>query len=226
MRSIHVQLVILCTCVAWSGFSFTASAQFTNKSSVLDGSGTRSSGSSFTNISAAGQPGGIAVSSGGGFVNQAGFLNTFMLKPGLDTDGDGLADELDQDNDNDGLADATEIGGSGFNPTTPTQVNVADTDGDGNPDGAESVAGTDPTNIDAFLEVIRIAQAGGQDVRWIARGGKTYVVHARTSLLAGNFTPIATNTAVGGIAPWFVVTNSMVDVSSVNAEFYAVEVLP
>lgn len=75
------------------------SAQFTNRSSVLDGSGTIASGGVFTNLSAAGQPGGIAVSSGGSFVNQAGFLNTFFLKPGLDTDRDGIADEADLDND-------------------------------------------------------------------------------------------------------------------------------
>lgn len=201
-------------------------AQVSQTSSVLDGSGTRSSGGSFTNISAAGQPGGIAVSSGGSYVNQAGFLNTFSLRPNLDTDGDGLADELDQDNDGDGLADATEIGGSGFSPTTPTGVNTADTDGDGIPDGAESVAGTDPTNIDALLEMIRINQAGGQDVAWVARGGKTYVLLARTNLLAGTYTPIATNTAVGGVAPWFVTTNAIVDASNIDAEFYAVEVLP
>lgn len=201
-------------------------AQFTNRSSVLDGSGGTSSGGSFTNISAAGQPGGIAVSSGGSFVNQAGFLNTFSLRPNLDTDGDGLANELDSDNDGDGLADLAEIEGSGFSPVTPTQVNVADTDGDGVPDGSESVAGTDPSNPNALLEVFRIAQAGGQQIQWTARGGKTYRVLARTNLLAGTFTPIATNTAGGGVAPWFVVTNTAVDVSSLGAEFYAVEVLP
>lgn len=212
--------------VVFGGLNGIVQAQFTNKSSVLDSSGTTSSGGSFTNISAAGQPGGITVSSGGSYVNQAGFLNSFSLRPDLDTDGDGLADELDQDNDGDGLADATEIGGSGFSPTTPTGVNTADSDGDGITDGAESVAGTDPTNIDALLEIIRINQAGGQDVGWIARGGKTYVLHARTNLLAGTFTPIATNTAAGGIAPWFVTTNAFVDASNIGAEFYAVEVLP
>jgi len=204
----------------------TTYAQFTNKSSVLDGSGALSSGGAFTNISASGQPGGITETSGGNFVNQAGFLNTFILKPGLDTDGDGLADELDRDNDNDGLADLSEVGGSGFSPATPTQVNVADSDGDGIPDGAESVAGTDPANMNAFLEIIRITQTSGQDVGWIARGGKTYIVHARTNLLAGNFASIATNTAVGGVAPWFVVTNALTDVTAVETEFYAVEVLP
>lgn len=221
----NVWLVMLVGVVC-GGLDGKVHAQITKTSSVLDGSGTTSAGGSFANISAAGQPGGIAVSSGGSYVNQAGFLNTFSLRPNLDTDGDGLADEIDQDNDNDQLADMTEIGGSGFSPTTPTQVNVADSDGDGASDGAEATAGTDPSNIDATLEIIRIAQAGGQDVGWIARGGKTYIVHARTNLLAGTFTPIATNTAVGGIAPWFVTTNAIVDASNINAEFYAVEVLP
>jgi len=225
MRFIVGNIAIIGLCFFLTGEE-KAHAQYTNKSSVLDGSGARSSGGNFTNISASGQPGGVVVSSGGTFVNQAGFLNTFMLKPDLDTDGDGLADELDQDNDNDGLADAREISGSGFNPTTPTQVNATDTDGDGASDGAEAAAGTDPTNIDALLNIIRIAQAGGQEVGWIARGGKTYILHARTNLLAGNFDPIATNTAVGGVAPWFITTNAIVDASNNLAEFYAVEVLP
>lgn len=206
--------------------AFSSDAQITQTSSVLDGSGTRSSGGSFTNISAAGQPGGIAVSSGGSFINQAGFLNTFSLRPNLDTDGDGLADELDQDNDNDQLADTTEIGGGAFSPVTPTGVNTADSDGDGMADGAEAVAGTDPSNIDALLEIVRINQAAGQDVGWIARGGKTYVLLARTNLLSGTYTPIATNIAVGGVAPWFVTTNAIVDASNIGAEFYAVEVRP
>lgn len=225
MNRNRVLLVVLAW-VGCGGMDGVALAQITKTSSVLDGSGSTSSGGSFTNFSAAGQPGGITVSSGGSYVNQAGFLNTFFLRPNLDTDGDGVVDELDQDNDGDGLADVAEIGGSGFSPTTPTGVNTADSDGDGASDGAESVAGTDPTNLDALLEIIRINQTGGQDIGWLARGGKTYVLHARTNLLAGNFTPIATNTAVGGIAPWFVTTNAIVDVSNIGAEFYAVEVLP
>jgi hypothetical protein len=203
-----------------------ALGQLTQRSSVLDSAGTRSSGGTFTNLSAAGQPGGIATSRGGSYYNQAGFLNTFFLKPGLDTDGNGVADEADWDNDGDQLADQNELLGNQFSPVTPTQVNVADSDGDGVPDGAESVAGTDPTDVDALLEIIRITPVGGQDIGWIARGGKTYVVHARTNLLAGTFTPIATNTAVGGTAPWFVTTNAIVDASSIGPEYYAVEVLP
>jgi len=206
--------------------SHQAFAQFTNRSSVMDGSGGQSAGGSYTNFSAAGQPGGIQESSGGSYVNQAGFLQTFMLKPGLDTDGDGLANEIDQDNDGDQLTDATEISGNGFTPVTSTQVNQADSDGDDVIDGAEAAAGTDPTDAMSIFEVFRIAQSSGQQILWTARGGKTYIIHVRTNLLSGEFSPIATNLAVGGSAPWFVVTNSFVDVSSLPAEFYAVEVVP
>lgn len=211
--------------------SAVAFAQYTNKSSVLDGSGTRAAGGSYTNLSAAGQPGGTAGSEGGGFANQAGFLNTFSLQPGLDTDHDGLTDELDPDNDNDGLADATEIGGSGFNPATPTLVNLADTDGDGQLDGWEAVAGTDPTDKNAFLELVAISNtpAGhGIAVAWLARGNnqKTYVVRATTDALQPYSTVVFSNTVAGGNAPWFAVTSSITHVISSNTQFYAVEVQP
>lgn len=212
---------------AISTFPSTGAGQVSKTSSVLDSGGTSSSGAGYTNLSAVGQPGGTFVSEGGGYYNQAGFINTFVLRPDLDADGDGRPDELEQDNDNDGLTDLSEIQGTAFNPNTVTLVNLADSDGDGVPDGAEAIAGTNPDNIDAALEIIRIAQAGAnRDVRWVARGGKTYVVYARTNLLSGSFTPIATNTAVGGVAPWFVTTNSIFDASSTNVEFYAIEVLP
>lgn len=217
-------------CCGWILCSILAtqmpSMAYTNRSSVIDGSGGLSAGGSFTNYSAAGQPGGIQESAGGSYVNQAGFLQTFNLKPDLDTDGDGLANELDRDNDGDQLADAAEIGGGSFSPVTPTSVNQADSDGDDASDGAEALAGTDPTDAMSVFEVFRIAQSSGQQILWTARGGKTYIVHARPNLLSGSFTPIATNVAAGGSAPWFVVTNSFVDISSLPAEFYAVEVVP
>jgi len=225
MKSIGISL---CTALTWWG-ALTAQAQFTNRSSVLDSSGTLASGGAFTNISAAGQPGGIATASGGNFVNQAGFLNTFSLKPGLDTDGDGLADELDQDNDNDGLADGTEIGGGAFNPASATLVNLADTDGDGQLDGWEAVAGTDPNNVNALLELIAISNApAGRSVVWLARGNneKTYIVRAATDPRQPYATVLFSNTVAGGTAPWYAVTTSIAHATASNAQFYAVEVQP
>lgn len=222
---IHAWVFALVACVAVS----SAHAQFTNSSTVLDGSGTVSSGGGYTNISAAGQPGGIAESSGGGYVNQAGFLNTFVLKPGLDTDGDGLANELDQDNDNDQLGDAAEIAGAGFSPTSPTLVNVADTDGDGMADGFESVSGTDPNDLNAHLRFVAISNsASGRDVAWLARGNseRTYVVRTAPAPGLPLSTVIFSNTLAGGAAPWFAITTTLVHASASNTQFYAVEVRP
>jgi hypothetical protein len=221
MKHITILLAVLLAPAAWG--------QFTNKSSVLDGSGTTSAGGTFTNISAAGQPGGIAESSGGGFINQAGFLNTFFMKPGLDTDGDGLANEADPDNDNDALADASEIGGGAFNPNTVTLVNLRDSDGDGMSDGQESVSGTDPNDPNARLALVSITNAAGnRQVAWLARGDsvKKYAVKTTTNALQPYATVIFSNTVAGGSGPWFPVTNAIADSSVTNVEFYAVEVYP
>ena len=206
-----------------------AGAQFTNRSSVLDGSGTISSGGSYTNISAAGQPGGIAVSSGGSYVSQAGCLNTFNLKPSLDTDGDGLVDEVDMDNDNDQLTDATELNGSGFAPISPTGVNVADTDGDGTSDGAEAVAGTNPTNANSLLEIVAITNAAGaRFVSWQARGNnqKTYIVRGADTAFGPYNTIVFSNTVAGGLSPWFETLGNVTDPAAATNRFFAVEVLP
>lgn len=206
-----------------------ASAQFTNRISVLDGSGTLSSGGTYTNISAAGQPGGISTSDGGTYVNQAGFLNTFFIKGGLDTDGDGILDEADLDNDNDDLRDATEIAGSAFSPATGSGVNLSDTDGDGMNDGRESLDGSDPTDASATFELVQIASTGAVgSVTWLARGNneKTYVVKASSRSYAQPSQVIFSNTVAGGTAPWYQVTNTFSDGVTTNGRYYSVEVVP
>lgn len=154
--------------------------QYSQPSSVLDGSGVMSSGQGYTHVSACGQPGGIAMSSANEYVNYAGYLGTFSLRPGLDTDGDGLDNETDRDNDGDGLDDSVELGGTAFTPNRQTKPNDPDTDGDGSDDGDELAAGTDPTDETMSFHITSIdwnpvtTQAV---IRWAARDGNRYRIY-------------------------------------------------
>lgn len=218
---------VRCVVVGVTALMVTSThAEFENRSSVLDSSGQRSSGGSFTNVSAAGQPGGIAISTSGAIINQAGFLNTLLLRPDLDTDADGLVDELDPDNDNDTLSDADEIGGGLFSPGTPTLVNVADSDGDDVHDGAEAFAGTDPTDPESLFAWVSMSNGpSGRVVQWRARGNneRIYVVRAAAPPQDAYALVLFSNTISGGSAPWFAVTSSIAHVSVSNIQFYAVE---
>ncbi len=80
MNAALIRLGFVSLCLS----SMPVLAQYTNRSSVLDRAGSESSGGGYTNQGAGGQPGGIQESTGGSLVNQAGFLQTFILKPGLD----------------------------------------------------------------------------------------------------------------------------------------------
>jgi hypothetical protein len=67
---------------------------------------------------------------------------TVTLGPGIDTDGDGIDDELDEDDDNDGMPDAFETA-NGLNPLDAADASQ-DADGDGFTNLEEFQAGTDP----------------------------------------------------------------------------------
>ncbi len=68
--------------------------------------------------------------------HRAGFLQAVAVRrPDLDTDGDGVPDELDRDNDGDGLFDIDEITGAAFGGHAATDPNNPDTSGDGMSDG-------------------------------------------------------------------------------------------
>ena len=202
-------------------------AQYTNTSDVLDGSGTRSAGGAYVNVSAAGQPGGIGSSAGGAYLNQAGFLNTFLLKPGS-LGAHGIPVELDPDNDGDALSDEIEITGAAFNPTTPTDPNSRSTSG-GMSDGEKAIAGVNPLDPNAEFRILSLTNsAGAPRIAWRARGNgeRTYVVYSRTSEFASATSVVFSNTVAGGTAPWYVITNGVADAATTNAGFYSVSVQP
>lgn len=219
-----------------SGLAATAafSQEYRHLSTVLDGNGSMSTntvtlgGVAYTNVSAGAQPGGIQISTNADWKNYAGFLQAVDIKrPGLDTDGDGVIDELSQDNDGDTLTDTEEIEGNAFSPVTATVVNDADTDDDDVPDGHEALAETDPTDPDNKLEIIGIDQAGGQkEVTYRARSGKNYNIRGWDRQYAYPTNVVGTDQEFGGAGAWEVRTNVFTDAAGTNARYYAVEPLP
>ncbi len=208
-----------------------AQAQYRNLSSVHDGSGVMSAntvtlgGTPYYHVSAAGQPGGIFTNAGGAWVNYAGFLQAVDIKrPNLDTDGDGIINEISTDNDGDRLTDLEEIEGNQFSPASLTDVNNRDTDGDNVPDGDESIAGTNPTNEDSFLQIVSIRQ-NGQDkiVQWTARGGKNYRVLADNASYDVPSNALGGATASGGSPPWYETMASYTNAMATSNRYYAIE---
>ena len=233
MNTKHIPMIIGgCALALWA---VAAQAQnYRHLSTVHDGSGVMSDntieldGVAYRQISAAGQAGGIFTGAGGDWIHHAGFLQAVDIKRwGLDTDGDGVIDELDRDNDGDGLADADEVDGSGFDPTTPTLVNHPDSDDDGIPDGDEATAGSNPTDKNSFLHILAIQSLdAGKVLTWTARDGKQYRIlsadgsHAYPTNLEG------TVTAQGGVPPWFETDGGFTNAGVTGAKTYGVQVLP
>ena len=102
-------------------------------------------------------------------------LAVVNLDVGVDSDGDGLADVLeeatgtdpdDPDTDDDGLLDGFEVD-FGFDPLDPAD-GALDPDGDGLDNLAEQAAGTDPTNADIDVD-------GLDDAGELAAGTDPYI---------------------------------------------------
>lgn len=169
-------------------------------------------GESRRHAGAGAQAAGVTVAAAGGFTNCAGFLHAErVMRPELDTDGDGLPDELDSDNDADGLPDRAELDGTAFRGATATDPCAADSDGDGMDDGAESAGMYDPWDAAHALRVLGATIANGVlEVRWVGKGGGyTNTVQCATTLGADAFAVALHSGAFpGGSPPWHKATNT------------------
>lgn len=209
-----------------------ARAQIYSIGSVHDGVGRISdntvnlNGRDWRHVSAGAQPGGIQSGAAGDLDHRAGFLQAMELRRAeLDTDGDGVPDELDRDNDGDGLLDLAELDGSAFGGHAVTDHNNADTDGDGMTDGEEAAGMYDPLDPGHRLVITRIEwDAGRPRIYWIGKGGGTVNTLLGTTNLVD--TPFANVLAsapyFGGVAPWYKVTNTTAFVAEEDIQFIRV----
>lgn len=193
-------------------------AQVASTPAVFDMAGGVTVANQMTNVMAVGQSH-AGVSRNGRLVNYGGFIQSLLLKPRMDHDGDGLPDEVDLDNDNDSLEDSVEIDGSMFSPPIATGVNDPDSDDDGMVDGAEWIADTNPTNPASVLVITGLGrQEEGIRVEWAGGiGARQYLLrkHSLTSMEA--WTAIFTNEPPTAVAANYVdqVTNA--------ASFYRIQ---
>ncbi len=196
---------------------------------VFDGSGGTSSNLAYFSFIASAQPNPTGLTTNGLNRNLSGFLNAFIMFPGLDNDGDGIVDENDPDDDNDGLTDASELGGGAFLPITGTDMFAFDTDGDGASDGEEACAGTNPLDPLNILQIVSIESSAGEAVvTWKARDGRTYQLLGSTNVssLISDPSVEGTVTASGGIAPWFQTLVEGTNAPVSTQMFYRVRLVP
>lgn len=202
---------------------------FTNETCGLASAGGWSSNASFRSFHVLGQEAAAAaLATNVDFAAWSGQLGAFVMSPGRDADGDGLADENDLNDDGDGLPDSVELAGSAFDPATPTDPLSTDSDADGSDDRDEAVAGTNPRNEDSRLEFISVSGADGDGtVVWRGRRDRRYAVLSGTNAVSLRDNPslLGTVTAVGGAAPWYETETSFTNSLTVRNRCYWVRVL-
>ena len=216
-------------CLVLGGVIGKTYGQTTEEARVFASTGGLHGNAAFLGISCVGQQGPVGTNSAIVLRGFSGFLRAFLLHPGLDTDGDGLADENDFDDDNDALTDLEELLGPEPGAPLLSDPLVADTDGDGADDGAEYAAGTNPNNDQSLLAILGIESSGGGDVVvWRSRDARRYELLYGNSLDALEDSPgvVGTYTASGGSHPWYETVSVATNVAGDTRGFYRIRVVP
>ncbi|MDP2897845.1 MAG: C39 family peptidase [bacterium] len=127
----------------------------------------------------------------------------------VDTDGDGISDDIDPDDDNDGLNDleeetGTDDWGTALNPRGKiTDPLDADTDHDGQDDGAESLAGTDPADSESVFALTQVSVGeGGSNLKWNSFATRSYQVWHSQDMLSWTLVSGAIPGGLGSITEW------------------------
>lgn len=134
--------------------------------------------------------------------HRAVFADFELDGPAQDTDGDGIANDLDPDDDNDGIGDAGELAFG----TSPVHADsdqngigdgAEDGDGDGSPDAAEVLVFlTDPADpLSRFALTIGQTGPDAAALRFPTKAGRTYRVEARQP--DGAWATLATHAGTG-----------------------------
>ena len=220
--------IMLMAMITSSGLvvSFGATDQ---TSFVVDAGGGTSSNAFFSGVSAVGQGTPIGLTANAAFANYSGFLNTFVARPDLDHDTDGVVDENDPDDNNDGLTDLAELEGSAFDPATSTDVFHPDTDGDGAGDRDESVAETNPRDPNSVLALRGEFDGANELIEWKSREGKTYELLRSSGIFELATAPQTTDVVTvlsGGVGPFKETTTVRTNEPPGEGAYYRVKALP
>ena len=194
----------------------TSLAASSLKSSIIDSAGSKSDSGSLSNTSVIAECC-IPFSSSGAIVQYGGFLQTYTLKHAVDTDDDGLPDELDCDNDNDAMPDQWEVmhnlnsmsnDASGDNDSdglsnlgeyqNETNPQNEDTDDDTLTDLEELIAGTSPIDESEYFKIDNASSStNGIVVSWLSVTGRLYSVMHSINLQNNIWEPVVQTNLIG-----------------------------
>lgn len=154
------------------------------------------------------------VFSGYAWSENLGWIYLGDLRRAPDNEWDGLKDSLDPDDDNDRLPDVIDV--------TPFDAanGLADDDHDGQDNGSEYVAGTDPQDGSSVFRVneIQPEAEGGFRIQWESVVGKTYRI-MWSAEVGGSYAPVGSDVlAVSELS-------EVVDSFEAKSAFYQVTVI-